>query len=95
MRALDSVGSRNDFHGSQANGCGAACSRRAYHASIEDQSQALHAQTRGALPERLLTGRGHLEQVILLSLVKASVAFTLSETTAFAGFCDWEKGRSA
>jgi hypothetical protein len=36
-----------------------------------------------------------LEQVILLSLVKASVAFTLSETTAFAGFCDWEKGRSA
>jgi hypothetical protein len=32
--------------------------------------------------------------MVLLSLVTASVAFTLSETTVFAGLRDWVKGRS-
>jgi len=35
-----------------------------------------------------------LEQAVLLSLVTASGAFTLSETTVFAGLRDWVKGRS-
>lgn len=34
-------------------------------------------------------------QVLLLSLVTASVAFTLCETTLFAGLRDWVRGRSA
>ena len=34
-------------------------------------------------------------QVVLLSLVTASVAFTLCETTLFAGLRDWVKARSA
>ena len=33
-------------------------------------------------------------QVVLLSLVTASVAFTLCETAAFAGLRDWVRGRS-
>lgn len=33
-------------------------------------------------------------QVVWLSLVTASVAFTLCETTVFAGLRDWLKGRS-
>lgn len=35
-----------------------------------------------------------LEQVVLLSLVTAAVAFTLCETTLFAGLRAWVKGRS-
>jgi hypothetical protein len=35
-----------------------------------------------------------LEQVVWLSLVTASVAFCLSETTVFAGLREWVKGRS-
>ncbi len=34
-------------------------------------------------------------QVVLLSLVAASVAFTLSETTVFAGMREWLKNHSA
>jgi hypothetical protein len=34
-------------------------------------------------------------QVLWLSLVTASVAFTLCDTTIFAGLRDWVKGRSA
>ena len=33
-------------------------------------------------------------EVVWLSLVAASVAFTLCETTVFAGLRDWVKGRS-
>jgi Protein of unknown function (DUF1360) len=36
-----------------------------------------------------------LGQVVSLSLVTASVAFTLSETKLFAGLREWLKGRSA
>ena len=35
-----------------------------------------------------------MEQAVWLSLVTASVAFTLSETTVLAGLRDWVKGRS-
>jgi hypothetical protein len=35
-----------------------------------------------------------LDQVLLLSLVTASIAFTLCETTVFAGLRDRVKGRS-
>jgi len=35
-----------------------------------------------------------LVQLLLLSLVTASVAFTLCETTLFAGLRDWLKGRN-
>lgn len=36
-----------------------------------------------------------MDQLILLSLVTASVAFTLSEAKLFAGLREWVKGRSA
>ena len=36
-----------------------------------------------------------MDQVLWLSMVTASVAFTLSETALFAGARDWAKGRSA
>jgi len=36
-----------------------------------------------------------LERVVLLSLVTASLAFTLSEATVFWGLREWVKGRSA
>ncbi len=36
-----------------------------------------------------------MRQVVLLSLVSASVAFILSETTVFAGWREWMKERSA
>ena len=35
-----------------------------------------------------------MDQVVWLSLVAASVAFTLGETTVFAGLREWVKGRS-
>jgi hypothetical protein len=36
-----------------------------------------------------------MAEVVLLSLVTASVAFTLCETTLFAGLREWVKARSA
>jgi hypothetical protein len=51
----------------------------------------LLAHCRGACSR----GDATLGQVVLLSLVTASVAFTLCETTLFAGLRDWVKGRSA
>ena len=35
-----------------------------------------------------------MREVVLLSVATASVAFTLSETTVFAGLREWVKGRS-
>ena len=56
--------------------------------------EAIHAPARRALPERVLIRGTTMDQVVILSLVTASVAFMLCETTLFAGLREWVKARS-